>query len=269
MSAPTETRSRSLALGGLALAGLAGLVTGSQAWWRARGAGDRSSGGLGTAIDVAFTGTDATGGLTAALSVVVLAGTLLALVLRATGRRVLAVLVAVVAGAMAVVGFLRLRPSAAVVADRVQQTTLLDAYRLEPTWWNLGYAAAGLVGLAAAVLMLLRAGRWPRRPDRFRRDAGSPAVAAASVPADPDTDPARWWRAQDAGIDPTTLEPGADPARLEPAGDPAEDVAVDPTEEAGTGASGFGGGPNPLVGRRTAAKRTADGDLPRRDAPDT
>ena len=74
-------RSRTLAWGGLAMGGLLAVIVSAQPWWRAKADG----------ADVAFTGTDASAGLTQALAVVVLAGTLLALTLRSRGRRILGV----------------------------------------------------------------------------------------------------------------------------------------------------------------------------------
>ena len=96
------------------------LVAGSRAWWRAAGTG----------VSVAFTGTEATGGLAQALALVALAGVLLALVLRSRGRRVLGVLL-VLAGAGAVVlGLLRPRPASGAVRTRVLEVSLADSFAL-------------------------------------------------------------------------------------------------------------------------------------------
>ena len=89
-------RLRSLALGGLALGAVLALVAGSRAWWRAAGTG----------VSVAFTGTEATGGLAQALALVALAGVLLALVLRARGRRVLGGLLLLAGAGALVLGLL-------------------------------------------------------------------------------------------------------------------------------------------------------------------
>ena len=133
--ATPDGRTRSLAFGGLLVGGLAALITGSQPWWRTGGSG---------VARVTFSGVDATAGLTAALAVVVLAGTVLALALRRTGRRVLAVLLAVAAAAIAVVGLLRLRPGVAQVTEKVRQVSLTNDFQLTGTGWSYGYAAARL-----------------------------------------------------------------------------------------------------------------------------
>ena len=67
-------RSRPLALGGLLAGGLLGVVASARPWWRATGDG----------VAVTFSGSEATAGLSQALAIVVLAGWVLILVLRAT-----------------------------------------------------------------------------------------------------------------------------------------------------------------------------------------
>ena len=59
-----------------------------------------------------FSGTQATGGLSQALAIVALAGTLLMLALRTRGRRVIGALLLLVGVGLAVVGGLGLQPSA-------------------------------------------------------------------------------------------------------------------------------------------------------------
>jgi uncharacterized membrane protein (TIGR02234 family) len=197
--APTPSRDRaarlrSLALGGLAVGAVLALVAGSRAWWRAAGTG----------VSVAFTGTEATGGLAQALALVALAGVLLALVLKSRGRRVLGALL-VLAGAGAVVlGLLRPRPASGAVRTRVLEVSLADSFALTGTAWPYVYAVAGLLVLAAAVLMALTAGRWPSRAARFERP-GAGQVPGAGIAADlpRDDDPAALWRLLDAGVDPT------------------------------------------------------------------
>jgi uncharacterized membrane protein (TIGR02234 family) len=176
------------ALAGLLLgAGLA-LVAGAQPWWRAVGEG----------VSVKFSGTDATAGLSQALAVVVLAGTLLALVLRAHGRRVVAVLLGLAGTGAILLGALRPRPSAGAVRSQVREVSLADQFALEPTTWPWVFALAGLVVLGAAALMLTTTGSWPVRTARFDRAR----VAAAGRRPDLD-DPAAVWRSLDAGVDPT------------------------------------------------------------------
>ena len=196
----SAARVRSLALGGLAVGAVLALVAGSGAWWRAAGTG----------VSVAFTGTEATGGLAQALALVALAGVLLALVLRSRGRRVLGVLLTLAGVGAVVLGLLRPRPASGAVRTRVLEVSLADSFALTGTAWPYAYALAGLLVGAAALLMALTAARWPSRAARFER-AGAGEVPGAGVLADArrDDDPAALWRLLDAGVDPTTT---AEPA---------------------------------------------------------
>ncbi|GAA3610992.1 Trp biosynthesis-associated membrane protein [Microlunatus ginsengisoli] len=213
-TAPSAARSRALAFAGLLLGGALGLVAGSQAWWRASGGG----------TSVSFTGNQASGGLTWALAAVLLAGALLGLVLRARGRRVIAVVLALTGLGLAVTGLLRQQPTSQGVLDRLAQVTLADSFALAPTAWPWIYALAGLAGTAGALTMLLRAGRWPVRTARFDR-------AAAGAPTELADDPASAWKAMDAGEDPTAIDPEpAEPSEMSAAdGSPHPDVQSDPT----------------------------------------
>ncbi len=193
-------RSRSLTFVTLLAGGLLGVVASAQPWWRAAGAGTR----------VAFKGTEATGGLSQALAVVVLAGALLVLVLRVRGRRVVAGLLAVVAAGVVLVGALRLRPTADAVRTKVREVSLIDQYALSSTAWPYVYALAGLGMLLGAVLLWLGAPQWTVRPDRFDRIGTEVGVSA-------ENDPAGVWTALDAGFDPTADPSDADtPSRLDP-----------------------------------------------------
>jgi len=184
-------RSRALVPG--LLGGVLALVTGAQPWWRATGEG----------VAVSFSGTETTAGLAQALAVVALAGWLLVLVLSTRGRQVVGVLSTLTGAGVALLGALAPEPSPDAVRSQVREVSLADQFALAATGWSYGYAAAGLVVLAGGALVLLTAGRWPRRRDRFSRAAVVPAITGAA------TDPAAVWRAQDAGLDPTT---DADPS---------------------------------------------------------
>lgn len=205
----SAARLRSAALGGLAVGAVLALVTGSRAWWRADGTG----------VSVAFTGTEASGGLAQALALVVLAGALLGLAVRSRGRQVLGVLLVLAGAGVLVLGLSRPRPASQTVRSRVLEVSLADQFALVGTPWPYVYATAGLLVLAAAGLMALTASRWPSRVSRFERPpapgptAAGPEAAstadAGSVPT-PDRpgedDPASLWRLLDAGVDPTAAE---------------------------------------------------------------
>ena len=106
-------------------------------------------------------------GLSQALPVAGLAGTLLMLALKARGRQA-------VGGALALLGL-------GIVAAGV---TVAVA---DPDPWPIAYAVAGSLVAAGGVVTLLTSPRWPIRVERFQtRD-----------------EPADLWRAQDSGLDPT------------------------------------------------------------------
>jgi uncharacterized membrane protein (TIGR02234 family) len=190
--------SRPAAFGCLLLGGLLGVVATAQPWWRAAGDG----------AEVAFPGTESTGGLSQALAVVTLAGVLLMLVLKVRGRRVLAVLLGVVALGQVLVGALRLRPAPDAVRTKIREVSLVDQYALSPTPWPWVYALAGAVVLCGAVVLLLGAGSWAASASRFERTAPGPVDPASD-------DPSVIWKALDAGVDPTT-SPNDPPAPVGP-----------------------------------------------------
>ena len=95
---------------------------------------------------------------------------------------------------MAVLGVLRVRPSAEAVRDQIRTISLADQFSLSATAWPWVYAAAGAVVVLAALITVLRSDRWPRRTTRFER---ATAVSSAGE------HPAEAWQAMDAGLDPT------------------------------------------------------------------
>ena len=169
------------------IGGALALVGSAQPWWRADSQG----------VVVKFSGTQATTGLSQALAIVALAGTLLLLVLRIRGRRVVGVLLLLVGVAIAIVGGLRLRPSAEAVRGQLREVSLTDAFQLTPTVWPWVFALSGLLVAGGAVLTMITAAAWPSASDRFQ--AG--LVKAEGSASD---DPAELWKAMDAGVDPTT-----------------------------------------------------------------
>jgi hypothetical protein len=131
-------------------------------------------GGSLLSLSLAWTNASVSQDLIRALALVALAGTVLILVLRVGGRRVVGLLLGVIGLAMA---------TAAVLLQ-------------EPTVpWQIGYASGGALVAFGGLLTMITSGRWPIPPDRFRRSEGG----ASPDPADP----ADLWRAMDAGRDPT------------------------------------------------------------------
>jgi uncharacterized membrane protein (TIGR02234 family) len=179
-------RSRALAFGCLLLGGGLALVGSAQPWWRAVGEG----------IAVRFSGTQATGGLSQALAIVALAGTLLMLALRTRGRRVIGALLLLVGVGIAVVGGLRLQPSADAVRSQVREVSLADAFHVIATAWPWVFALSGVLVAAGAVMTIITARRWPSGSDRFQPGSSKAVVSISD-------DPAELWKTMDAGVDPT------------------------------------------------------------------
>ena len=192
---------RLLALAGLAVGAVLALVAGSRPWWRAAGTG----------ISVSFSGTEATAGLAQALALVVLAGALLALALRSRGRQVLGVLLVLAGVGVVVLGLLHPRPASGTVQSRVLEVSLANQFALLGTAWPYVYAVAGLVVVAAAVVMSVTAARWPSRTSRFERPGAVPAAPEGGSGPLREDDPASLWTMLDAGVDPTAPAPAGAP----------------------------------------------------------
>jgi len=182
----TPERSRTSALGGLLIGAALSFLAGAQPWWRARGEG----------LDVAFSGTTSTGGVSQALALVTAAGTILLLTLGPRGRRIVAVILIAAGLAIAVLGVLRKQPTAQAVQDQVRTVSLIDQFSLSATIWPAVYAATGILIAVAAAITALWSGRWPRRAERFR-----PGSKRITSPVDDQS--AEVWAALDAGLDPT------------------------------------------------------------------
>jgi uncharacterized membrane protein (TIGR02234 family) len=180
-------RNRALAFGCLIIGSALALIGTSQPWWRA----------LGEGVVVRFSGTEATGGLSQALAIVALAGTLLMLALRTRGRRVIGALLLLIGLAIAALGGVRLQPSAETVRSEVREVSLADAFQLHATVWPWVFAFSGLLVAVGATLTMITAGTWPSGSTRFQP---GPSNAEASA----FDDPAELWKAMDAGVDPTT-----------------------------------------------------------------
>jgi uncharacterized membrane protein (TIGR02234 family) len=178
-------RSRALAVGCLLIGGALALIGSGQPWWRAEGEG----------VVLKFSGTQATGGLSQALALLALAGTLLLLALRTRGRRIIGALLALVGVGLAVVGVFGLRPSAAAFGSQVDEVSLADT--LSATAWPWIFVGSGVLITIGAVLTMITARTWPSRSDRFRPGSGRSEGPASD-------DPTELWKAMDAGVDPTT-----------------------------------------------------------------
>ena len=189
MKKRAPTKSRAIAFGCLLAGGALALVASAQPWWRGleEGAGVNGAG-------IKFTGSQATGGLSQALAIVALAGTLLMLVLRSRGRRVLGAVLLLVGIAVTLVGALSVQPRPDAVRSQLAHVGVLDTLGLTATAWPWIFALTGPVMAAGAALVMITAASWPAGSHRFQ-----PGAQLTSS-----EEPAELWKAMDAGVDPTT-----------------------------------------------------------------
>jgi uncharacterized membrane protein (TIGR02234 family) len=181
--APPRARSRSF--GPTLLAGLAGSGLGTVAATRSWAEATTRETGVRT---VAAQGTDvAPAVLPLALVALAVWGTVL--VLRRRGRRAVAVLGLLAGGAGAVTALLA-APSAADQARELLGGAAVAS--VSTTAWPYVAAAGCLVSALAAVVAWVHAPRWPEMSARY----DAPDDTSGTTPAD-------WWKALDAGHDPT------------------------------------------------------------------
>jgi uncharacterized membrane protein (TIGR02234 family) len=179
-------KSRGLALGCLAVGGALAMLAGTQPWWL----------GLGEGVAVKFTGSQVTAGLSQALAIVALAGTLLMLGLRGRGRRVMGAVLLLVGIGAALIGGFWMQPRADAVRGQLDHVGWLDSYRLTATVWPWIFVLAGALIAAGGASTLITAGSWPSATGRFQPELDTARPATSEEPAE-------LWKAMDAGLDPT------------------------------------------------------------------
>jgi len=155
-------------------------------WWDVEWS---STTGAGTAV---LSGVAATSGLARLLPLAALGGLLLTLTVGPAGRRVVAVLLAVLFGAVALLGVTHPRPDDALVADALG-ATLAATWTLRPTWVPWAYGLLGVLGASASAWLVVR-------PGEGRRAGVRPAGGGLE-------DSLASWKAMDEGRDPTAGEP--------------------------------------------------------------
>ncbi len=216
--APRHRRELTVAMAAGALAGTVALMASAQTW-----------------VEVTVlrraplpSGTDALSGseavpLVPATGLVLLAAALALLAVRGAGRVVVGVLIALAGGALLWSGLDALVGGASPGPGELEDLVTLGdegVQTSESVLWPLLATLAGLLALAAGVLVTVRGPRWPGLGRRYDRAPG----AAATAPARPRTDEDRAldaWRALDRGDDPTDDPADGAPSDGWPAADPA------------------------------------------------
>lgn len=188
-----------LAVGGAALAAIAASLT----WWSADYL-DSLSGSL----TIAVSGATALPELIP-LALVALAGFGAALATNGVLRRLVGVVIAV-CGAVIVLRSAMLfgAAPAALVDDLTRPADPVGDGQLHPLGPLLG-VVGGLLLAAAGVLVALGIGARQRLGARYDAPGRSAAAAPVATAAEKPTDQADWWKALDAGADPTDQPDGA------------------------------------------------------------
>ncbi|MCZ2819997.1 TIGR02234 family membrane protein [Modestobacter sp. VKM Ac-2977] len=148
--------------------------------------------------------------LVAACGLLLLAAAVAVIAVRGVGRVVIGLLVAVAGGVLGWSGLRALTGSLDLGGAAVTSGVGLEQAQLttDPvTTWPAVALVAGVLGVLAGALVVLRGRDWPgmgRRYERTEHPAG--ATAAPARPARPETDEDRHqaaWKALDRGDDPT------------------------------------------------------------------
>lgn len=189
-------RPRSRSFGPTVLVGLAGAtlaaVAGARDWSRATG---RAAG-----VDVtAVAKGSESAPLVVALALVALAAWGVVLVVRSRARRVVSVIGALAAAGVVVSTVLNAgRAQDDAVRALVAKGVAGDAFTSSLTGWYYVAAVGGVLALAAFVVAVVAAPRWPAMGSKY----DAPATRAEAQTAEPVTEQ-EMWRALDDGRDPT------------------------------------------------------------------
>jgi uncharacterized membrane protein (TIGR02234 family) len=189
---------------GAVLAGGLALSAGGQAW--ARVTAERAV--PLPPVTTALTGADAAP-LVPAAGLVLLAAAAALLAVRGPGRAVVGLLMAVAGGVLAWSGLRALTGglAAAAAGDFAGRGALTVDISLA---WPVLAIVAGLLGVGAGLLAVLRGRDWPAMGRRYERTAGASAPAVERRPETDEDRAQAAWKALDRGDDPT-VDP-ADPA---------------------------------------------------------
>ena len=160
--------------------------------------------------DAVITGSQAAPLVTAA-GLLLLAAALAVIAVRGAARVAVGLLVAVAGGVLGWSGLRGLTGQLDLDADDVSGTVGLGRAQLTAdavASWPALTLVAGLLGVLAGLLVVLRGRDWPGMGRRYERSGtpGAPATAAPARVARPETDEDRHqaaWKALDRGDDPT------------------------------------------------------------------
>jgi uncharacterized membrane protein (TIGR02234 family) len=195
----TSRRELTAAVVGAVFAGGVALVAGGQTW--AAVTHDRPA--PLPPVDAVVSGSDVVP-LVTAMGLVLLAAAVALFAVRAAARVAVGVLIALSGGALVWAGVTALTggldEATANVLGIGQGSAVVDTFAVWPTV----VVVAGVLGVAAGALVVVRGRGWPAMGRRYERPAGASEVAARPAAARSDEDRAQEaWKALDRGEDPT------------------------------------------------------------------
>jgi uncharacterized membrane protein (TIGR02234 family) len=204
MDRMTARRELTAAVLGAVGAGALALIAGGQAWARVTVQREAPL----PPVSGVLSGTDAAP-LVPAAGLVLLAAAVALLAVRGPGRAVVGLLMAVAGGVLAWSGVRALTGGLeAVAAQEFSGRGALTADTAAA--WPVLAVLAGVLGVGAGLLAVVRGRTWPAMGRRYERTGAATPVPAARRP-DTDEDRAQAaWKALDRGEDPTDPPPAGD-----------------------------------------------------------
>jgi uncharacterized membrane protein (TIGR02234 family) len=191
----TSRRELGAAAAGAALAGALALSAGGQPW--AEVTVERQA--PLPPVTAVVSGSDAAP-LVPAAGLVLLAAAVALFALRGVGRTVAGLLVAAAGGTLVWSGLRAL--AGGLDAGDLASAGGAASVDVSPAWPVVAILA-GLLGIAAGVLVVLRGRSWPAMGRRYERPGTEPATAPPSRPLTDEERAQGAWKALDRGEDPT------------------------------------------------------------------
>jgi uncharacterized membrane protein (TIGR02234 family) len=206
--AEAARRELTIAVLGAVGAGALALIAGGQPWARVTAGREAPL----PPVHAVLSGADAAP-LVPAAGLVLLAAGVALLAVRGPGRAVVGLLMAAAGGVLGWSGVRALTgglTAASAEVPAIGRAAGRVAVELTAAWPVLALVA-GLLGIGAGLLAVLRGRTWPAMGRRYERD-GAPSVAAARRPETDEDRAQAAWKALDRGDDPTQEPAGPAPA---------------------------------------------------------
>jgi uncharacterized membrane protein (TIGR02234 family) len=207
--AEAARREITIAVLGAVGAGALALISGGQPWAQVTAGREAPL----PPVHAVLSGADAAP-LVPAAGLVLLAAAVALLAVRGPGRAVVGLLMAAAGGVLGWSGVRALTgglTAASAEVPAIGREAGRVAVELTAAWPVLALVA-GLLGIGAGLLAVLRGRTWPAMGRRYERDGAAAPVAAARRPETDEDRAQAAWKALDRGDDPTQEPTGPAPA---------------------------------------------------------